>query len=101
MPRRQIKPEERGRKPCISSEGPLVPYQVKLPKSLKAWCIHRGATQIRKTLSRAKQQNPGYVITEEKALQLLKERNNQLLDDMSLGNKKAPELSPRDLELLE
>lgn len=54
MPRRQIKPEERGRKPCISSEGPLVPYQVKLPKSLKAWCIHSGAKFIRGLLGDTK-----------------------------------------------
>lgn len=54
MPRRQIKPEERGRKPCISSEGPLVPYQVKLPKSLKAWCMYIGPKYIRYMLGTLK-----------------------------------------------
>ena len=54
MPRRIIQPHERGRKPCISSEGPLVPYQVKLPKSLKAWCIHKGAKFIRGLLGDTK-----------------------------------------------
>lgn len=54
MPRRQIKPEERGRKPCISSEGPLVPYQVKLPKSLKAWCMRMGPMCMRYMLGTLK-----------------------------------------------
>jgi len=54
MTRRCIQPHERGRKPCISTEGPLKPYQVKVPASLKKWCIAKGAQYIRALLTSKK-----------------------------------------------
>ena len=47
MVRRKIRPQDRGRKPCISSEGPLVPYQIGLPPSLKKWCLKKGPDYVR------------------------------------------------------
>jgi len=49
-PRRTIKPHERGRKPCTSPEGPLVGYNISLPRSLKAWCMKKGPRHIRRFL---------------------------------------------------
>ena len=54
MPRHIIRPQDRGRKPCLSPEGPLVPYQVKIPPSLKAWALKKGSRYIRALLENSK-----------------------------------------------
>lgn len=68
-PRYNITPEERGRKPCLSSEESTVYYGIKLPKSLKTWCMYMGATHVRRMLEALKNHH----------IQIAKEAEEKLL----------------------
>lgn len=69
-----IDDEKRGHRPRLSDDEPTVIYNIKLPQSLKTWCLSKGPQFIRRILNRVKikeeDKSGGFIMTIEQAQKL-------------------------------
>ncbi len=79
-PQHTVNDENRGHRAPLSPAEPTVYYGLKMPRSLKAWCIRKGPQHIRKILTKAAQKVDGYIITKEAAAQLKRELQRGYVD---------------------